>query len=114
MQDPTPYINSLELLIPCAMDIRQRAIVDDAHRSVINYEIYYFSSDKKKIKFDEKPYKHCGPLTDPATHQRFIPTKDSPRIDRAGRAFYFLSDSTRTVFEAHADSLTLPTYRMRS
>ena len=54
-----------------------------------------------------------GAVTDPVGHKHFVPTRKSPRLDVNEWPFYFLSDSTMTVFRAHADSLAWPDYRMK-
>jgi hypothetical protein len=47
------------------------------------------------------------------TQERFIPGESSPRIDREGRAYVFLSEANLAQFEALPDSFSVPHFRMR-
>ena len=106
-------MNALELEVPCAVEGNRNAVIDSDHRAYVNYEVYFFSGIRQKQRFQENPLDYCGPVTDPVSRQRFIPTRKSPRLDVDGRPFYFLSDSTMAIFQAHADSLAWPDYKMK-
>jgi YHS domain-containing protein len=73
---------------------------EKALESWVNHDVYYFSDSSAKEKFDEKPWKWSGKITDPVTLKRFKPKKNSPRAEYEGRPYFFASDSTRTVFLA--------------
>lgn len=113
MQDPEPYLETQKITVPCLLEPKQPAVMDAAHRSVVNFELFYFSDEKTKARFDEDPLRYCGALTDPVTQERFIPGESSPRIDREGRAYVFLSEANLAQFEALPDSFSVPRFRMR-
>ncbi len=100
--------------MPCAIDSTRDAILGETHRSVVNWEIYFFASRENKEVFDSDPLRYCGLVTDPVTKMRFRPHAESPRVDYGGRPFFFVSSSSIPVFQAHADSLAKPTYQMNS
>ena len=86
--------------LTCPVNKRQRARFENDLMSRVNHEVYFFSDSQAKRKFDEKPWKWCGVVTDPVSHERFRPERKSPRTDWMGRPYFFGSDSTRTVFLA--------------
>ena len=86
--------------LPCPVSSRSSARFEKELESWVNHEVYYFSDGGRKRKFDEKPWKWSGKVTDPVTLQRFKPGKKSPRAEYMGRPYFFASDSTRTVFLA--------------
>lgn len=112
MKDPEPYLTALEIDVQCAVDTSMSAVLDEAHRSRVNWEIYFFASPKHKKQFDADPLKYCGWVTDPVVKARFLPTPLSPRLDYDRRPFFFIDDSTLAAFEAHPDSLAQPDHRM--
>ncbi len=105
-------MNGLDLSLPGAVDGQEDAVIDAAYMAYVNYELYFFSDGDNLREFIEHPLDYCGPVTDPVTHERFIPVSSSPRFDFRGKPYFFLSDSTRAFFEAHADSLEWPDYKM--
>ena len=112
MKDPAPYLTALKIDIPCAVDSTALAVVEASHQSIVNWEVYFFSSIGKKKRFDTDVTKYCGMLTDPVRLIRFVPTSQSPRILHEGTPFYFSDSSSAALFEAHADSLAEPRHRM--
>ena len=113
MQDPEPYLENQKIVVPCLLHPEKPAVMDAAHRSVVNFELFYFADEKAKSQFDEDPLRYCGAVTDPVTQERFIPGESSPRIERDGRSFIFLSEENLEQFEALPDSFSVPRYRMR-
>lgn len=101
------------IAVACAVEGQRPAVIDSAHRSIINFEVFYFSDEPAKARFDAHPLEYCGILTDPVVQARFVPGQTSPRIDWEGRTFYFVSDETRAQFEAMPDSFSVPRYTMR-
>lgn len=112
MQDPEIYLKEQQLTVQDPLDPSRAALVDAAHRSFVNYEIFYFADDESKRRFDATPRRWCGALTDPVTRERFVPGDDSPRRDREGRAFFFASKTSAESFDAMPDMYVLPDYRM--
>jgi len=102
------------ITVACAVHGDRTAVIDVAHRSSLNFEVFYFSDDSSKAQFDANPLRFCGILTDPVTHARFVPGSASPRIDWEGRPYYFLSDETLAQFKAMPDSFAKPNYTMRA
>ena len=113
MQDPAGFMNALDLSVDCLVRKRRPAVIDEEHWARVNYEIYFFADGEGMRRFLDRPHKYCGIVTDPVSQERFRPVEDSPRIDRKGIPYYFLSDSTMAVFEEHAESLALPNYKMK-
>lgn len=105
-------MNALEVEVPCAVDKNRKAIIDSDHMAHVNYELYFFAGEKQRDRFLKNPTKYCGIVTDPVSRQRFVPTRNSPRFDYDNNPYYFISDSTMTVFQAHSDSLQWPEYKM--
>ncbi len=113
MKDPVPYLKDLEVDLECAVNERLRAQIDEEHQSRVNYELYYFASDKERNRFNQDPRKHCGIVTDPVSKQRFRPGTDAPMRRFAGQPWFFVSDSTETLFAAMPDSFLAPAYSMK-
>lgn len=111
-QDPSLYINNLNLQFACAVDSAKRAVIDSLHFRFVNYEFYYLSSPEAGLTFDEDPIRYCGVLTDPVSRQRFFPGDSSPRLAIDKHLYYFWSDSTKQVFEMMPDMYAMPSYAM--
>lgn len=114
MEDPEPYLNYLEIKLPCAVRDGEFAVVDATHRRYVNWEIFFFSSVEAANEFTSNPLPHCGLLTDPVTRGGFRPDQDSPRWEYNGRPYYFPSDSAMAVFRTMPDSLAVPRPKMLS
>jgi len=112
VQDPEPYLKEQSIEVRDAIDAQRPALLDAAHRSFVNYEIYYFADDDSKKRFDADPVRFAGVLTDPVTRERFRPSVDAPRRDRDGRTFFFASKSGAESFDAMPDMYVLPDYAM--
>lgn len=100
------------ILPQCVVSPHRNAVIDAAHRSIVNYEIFYFAGDAEKQKFDAEPLKYCKLLTDPVTRVRFAPSEGSPHMQHAERTFFFSADSTFQTFAAAPDSFAYPMYGM--
>jgi len=112
VKDPSSHLADLITDLPCALDPAQKAVIDPAHLSVVNFESFYFATPMAKAQFEGELLSRCGPVTDPVIYRRFVPTKKSPSLKYEGRTFFFYSDSTRAVFAADADSFWLPHWGM--
>lgn len=86
--------------LPCPVNKRAMARFEDELKSQVNHEIYFFSDSEAKRKFDERPWKWCGTVTDPVSRERFAPDRKSLREDWMGRAYFFRADTTRAAFLA--------------
>ncbi len=64
----------------------------------VNHEAYFLSSPATKMRFERRPWKYCGLVTDPVTLDRFRPTKKSPSCIYNGRPYYFATDETKVTF----------------
>ena len=112
VQDPETYLNQLGIELPCAEQAGRSARIERDFRVSINWETFFFCDAERKKAFEEHPVHDCGRLTDPVTMTRFTPNHGSPMTVYNGRPYYFLSDSTYSVFMTMPDSLALPHYTM--
>jgi len=99
VQGPEKYLNELGITLPCAVDSTRPAIIDVAHRALVNYEAYFVADDAALKAFVAEPYRYAGKVTDPVSRARFVPTSRSPTRSQAGRLFYFESSETATTFD---------------
>lgn len=113
MQDPSPYLQQLGVALSCLSDPNRPAQLDDEHLARVNYELFYFADQSARLAFVQDPRSHCGALTDPVSKRRFRPGTEAPRIDFAGRPWFFASDSTRALFAAMPDSFLSPRFQMK-
>lgn len=86
--------------LPCAVNKRAMARFEDDLKSQVNHELFFFADSEAKRKFDERPWKYCGTVTDPVSRERFEPGKKTLREDWMGRPYFFRADSTRVAFLA--------------
>ncbi|MGQ0723481.1 MAG: hypothetical protein ACT4PE_18180, partial [Candidatus Eiseniibacteriota bacterium] len=100
VQDPEWYLNEIGVKLPCAVVKGGDARISAGMSARVNHEIYFFSTPAAKRKFTADPLAWCGVVTDPVSKERFRPATTSPRVDHAGRPYYFASDSTRATFAA--------------
>jgi YHS domain-containing protein len=108
VQDPSPYILKQALELADPVEPGRKAAVDDAHRSLVNHEVFYFADPGTKARFDADPALYAGILTDPVSRARFRPGSDAPRLDHAGRTYFFTSAVTREAFRLDPDRYALP------
>jgi YHS domain-containing protein len=113
VQGPEQYLNELGAQLPCAVDPSRPAILDVAHRALVNYEAYYFCDDATMKAFVAEPYRYTGKVTDPVSMERFVPTKGSPSRSYGGRLFYFSSGETAATFDADKMKYGMPMPGMR-
>ena len=64
----------------------------------VNGEIYRFARSATLKRFQRDPARWCGILRDPVSGVRFVPDRDSPRLDHEGVPYFFASDSTLRAF----------------
>ncbi len=108
MQGPEPYLADFHIQLPCAVDTTAVAIIDPAHRAFVNHEVYYFSSDETRQRFDSEPYRYTGKVTDPVSLVRFQPDSTTPSRRAADRLFYFASANTLAMFDMQPDLYSTP------
>ena len=113
MKDPEPYLTALDTAVRCAVERERTAVVDAAHRSRVNWELFYFSSLEHKRRFDADPIRYCGLITDPVSMERFQPDGQSPHLEYENRPYFLTGPSTFAVFKARPDTLAAPRPRMR-
>jgi YHS domain-containing protein len=99
VQDPGPYLDSLGVELPCAVDPERIARLDQAHRIFVNWEAYFVSSEEALTRFERAPWRYVGSVTDPVAGARFQPTESSPNSRYGGRLFYFTSADALAEFE---------------
>lgn len=112
MEDPEIYLNELGLAFSCVVDPSRPAILDAAHRLLVNHEVYFFSSEQARAAFRKDPIRWCGLVTDPVTGLRFRPGRASPRLEYEGRPYYFASRGSRKTFRADPARYRNPMRRM--
>jgi YHS domain-containing protein len=108
VQGPEPYLNDFHIQLPCAVDTSATAILDPTHRAFVNHEVYYFSSDDARRRFEAGPFRYTGKVTDPVSRMRFQPDASTPHRNAAGRLFYFASAMTLATFDANPDLYSTP------
>jgi len=113
VQGPEKYLNELGISLPGAVDPSKPAILDVAHRELVNYEAYYFSDDEAMKLFETEPYRYTGKVTDPVSLERFLPTEASPVRSYGGRLFYFASQANASTFDADSVRYGIPMPGMR-
>jgi YHS domain-containing protein len=112
VQDPEIFLTGLALEIPSVMDERRKAVLDVAHRSFVNHETFFFADEEEKRRFDADPVRYCGIVTDPVTKQRFRPGADSPRVDHAGRPYFFYTQASLETFRGMPGMYAQPSLEM--
>ncbi len=112
MQDPELYLTKIGITLPGFFVADIPAELNPDHRSIVNFESYFFSDREAKARFDQNMIAYCGPLTDPVTLQRFRPHANSPRMVYNDRLYLFSSDSAKTVFATMPDMYWLPNLAM--
>jgi len=108
VQDPSPYLVKHGLVLADPVEPGRAAVVDDAHRTFLNHEVFYFADRETKSRFDADPRSHAGILTDPVSRLRFRPGDDAPRLVHGGRTFYFTSPVTLEAFRLDPERYALP------
>jgi YHS domain-containing protein len=119
VQDPQIQLQELGIAIPDAIDPKKPAVLDPAHRSFVDYEVFFFADEADKRRFDADPRGSCGILTDPVTKKRFRPGSESPRGEFAGRMYVFFDEASKAAFDktpeafarANYDSIEIPGMR---
>lgn len=101
---PEWYLGTLGVEFKCVVDPGRDAVLDPRQKAQVNYEIFFFASPANLQKFVDAPYRYSGKVTDPVSWERFQPTEASPRRNRAGRTFFFSSQSTARRFDRAPDA----------
>lgn len=114
MQGPEQYLNELGAELACAVDSTRPAIIDTAHRALVNYEAYFVADDAALKEFVARPYQYTGKVTDPVSRIRFVPTAQSPSRSHGGRLFYFASGETAATFDSDPTRYGTPMPAMRA
>lgn len=112
VKGPEQAILAQNLNFHSAVDPSRPAVIDEAHRVFVNYEIYYFADLELKERFGSDPTAYTGLLTDPVTLDRFAPNAGSPRRDYDGRIYFFPDAAAAAAFDADPSRYALPIYRM--
>jgi YHS domain-containing protein len=100
--------------LPCAVHPEQPAILDPAHRALVNHEVYYVGSEEAVAEFTAAPWRYTGRVTDPVSLNRFVPTEASPYRTHEGRLFYFESVQTTATFDSDPATYGVPKPMMRA
>jgi YHS domain-containing protein len=108
VKDPEIYLREMGLDIPCAVRRDNEARIEPELRVQVNHDLFFVSHADYAEKIRKNPLKYCKLLTDPVTREVFRPKKKSPRIDYAGKSYFFSSDSTRAVFASNPPMYEFP------
>ena len=104
MQDPDDFLKAQELTFKDPVDPARDAVIDALHRLRIGNDWFYFADRETKAQFQREPFRYAAALSDPVSHERFVPSKQSPKMQRAGIEFRFASKDTKSAFQAAPDS----------
>ena len=104
MQDPDDFLKEQKLSFKDPLDPEEDAVIDVAHRTRIGNDWFYFATKENRERFRKDPFRYGILLSDPVDHARFKPTRESPKVQRAGVEFRFASNATRAAFTAAPDS----------
>lgn len=113
MQGPERYLVDLGIQLPCAVDPSRPAVLDVAHRALVNYEAYFFADGAALKTFVAAPYKFTGRVTDPVSQERFLPTEASPTRSHGGRLFFFASSANAATFDGDPATYGTPRPMMK-
>ncbi len=100
-------------MLHCAVDSSRTAVIDAAHRVLVNHEAYFVADDAALQTFKAEPYRYTGKVTDPVSLARFVPTADSPKRTYGPRLFYFSSEETAAAFDRDLAKYSIPMPGMR-
>src|SRR5262245_42955070 len=99
-KDPERYLRTMKVTLRDPVHPSRNAVFDSSVRTMLNQDIYFFSSVGALKQFKKEPFRYCGLLTDPVSRARFKPSKSSPHVAFRGRDYYFAADSTLTRFQS--------------
>jgi YHS domain-containing protein len=114
LQTPERYLAGLHLQLKGSVDSTRTAVLDPAHRMLVNDGIYYVADEAGLRAFAAAPYRYTGRVTDPVTGVRFQPSSESPSRSRGGRLFYFASATSVLTFDESPRKYTVPDPRSPS
>jgi hypothetical protein len=100
VEGPEASLQSLGVELPGAVDSSVVAVLDPAHRVVVNGSFYWTSSAQRKAEFMAAPYRYAGAVRDPVTEAWFEPSQSSPRRDQGDEIVYFQSSESADAFGA--------------
>jgi len=112
VKDPQIYLNELGVELTCAVEEEGTAVLDEAHRRYLNWEVYFMSSEEAAGAFDFDPLRYCGLVTDPVSKSRFRPDKDSPKTVYQERVYYFQSAANLEQFNQMPEGMANPAHTM--
>lgn len=113
MQGPEKYLNELGVALNCAVDPSHLAVIDAAHRVLVNHEAYFVADGAALQVFQAEPYRYAGKVTDPVSLERFVPTAESPNRTYGPRLFFFSSEETASAFDKDLAKYSIPMPGMR-
>jgi len=108
VQGPEVWLKELGIELACVVDPASPALLDPEHRVFVNWETYYLSRDAAVTAFRQTPWEFSGPVTDPVSRARFVPTAASPRRERGDRLFLFENGETLARFDADPAAYEMP------
>jgi len=112
VKDPQIFLNQLGVELNCVVSDERAAVIDEAHRRNINWEVYFVSGEEAATAFDSDPLQYCGQVTDPVSNTRFRPGEDSPRTVYQDRVYYFETAVNLEQFNEMPEGLANPAHKM--
>lgn len=112
MKDPQIYLNELGVELTCVVSEEGAAVIDEARRRYVNWEVYFLSSEEAVGAFDFDPLRYCGLVTDPVSKTRFRPDEDSPKTVYQDRVYYFESAANLEQFDQMPEGMANPAHTM--
>ena len=104
VQDPRAFLEQLDIgELACPVFPERTAVLSDELSVRLNHEIFFVSSEKARRRFESRPLRYCGLLSDPVTEERFRPDRSSPSTRHGGRRYYFSSARTLETFMSDPD-----------
>lgn len=105
-------MSELGIELACAVAPGHAARVDSSFVSFVNHDVFFTSTQARKLEFDQDPLAYVDVLADPINRLRFRPGRDTPHMKYQEREYYFASDSTFAMFSAAPDSFLVPRFGM--
>jgi YHS domain-containing protein len=112
VKDPEVFLNQLGVELSCAVNGERAAVIDEAHRRYVNWEVYFLSDEEAAGAFDWDPLRYCGLVTDPVSKNRFRPTNDSPKTVYQDRPYFFETAANLETFNQMPEGLANPAHKM--
>ena len=86
---PETFLTLREIDVRDRFDTKRPAVLDEAHRSFVGVDVFFFADSASKARFDATPLVHAKTLTDPISLTRFAVAPASPHVVHQARVYAF-------------------------